>query len=145
MAFSPGCRPLPSLPYTMYNIIPLATKAMQYLSSTAQDLQTTYLPSLFPAVDTRPNILIILTDDQDDHMRSLDYMPNVKDHIIDKGAYHSSHYCTIALCCPSRTSLWTGLHGHNHNVTDVGGPYGGLIRDRADLRGLASGRSRGSQ
>ena len=56
----------------------------------------------------RPNILFILTDDQDVQMGSLDFMPRVKEHLIDKGLQFKRHYCTVALCCPSRVSLWTG-------------------------------------
>jgi arylsulfatase A-like enzyme len=39
---------------------------------------------------------------------SLDYMPNVKELLTDKGAYYRRHYCTVSLCCPSRVSLLTG-------------------------------------
>jgi arylsulfatase A-like enzyme len=46
------------------------------------------------AVDDRPNILFILTDDQDAHMSTLDYMPNVQRHIVEKGAKFERHYCT---------------------------------------------------
>ena len=79
-----------------------------------------------PGFTKPPNIMIILTDDQDGHMETItrEHMPYLNEYIIDKGASHPNHYCTIALCCPSRASLWTGLQGHNHNVTDVGGPYG---------------------
>lgn len=56
----------------------------------------------------RPNIVFILTDDQDLHMDSLSYMPQLKKHLIDRGTSFARHYCTVALCCPSRVSLWTG-------------------------------------
>lgn len=56
----------------------------------------------------RPNILFVLTDDQDLHMDSLSYMPYVKKHLIDRGTSFTRHYCTVALCCPSRVSMWTG-------------------------------------
>ena len=56
----------------------------------------------------RPNILFILTDDQDVHLGSLSFMPYLKEHIIDRGLQFKRHYCTVALCCPSRVSLWTG-------------------------------------
>ncbi|KAF2864021.1 alkaline phosphatase-like protein [Piedraia hortae CBS 480.64] len=73
----------------------------------------------------QPNIVFILTDDQDLHMDSLKYMPLLKKHIIDHGTSFTRHYCTNALCCPSRVSLWTGKAAHNTNVTDVNPPYGG--------------------
>ncbi|KAI0535384.1 arylsulfatase-like protein [Xylaria digitata] len=73
----------------------------------------------------RPNIVFILTDDQDLHMQSLDYMPFVKKHLIDRGTSFQRHFCTTALCCPSRVSLWTGRAAHNTNVTDVVSPHGG--------------------
>ena len=57
---------------------------------------------------SRPNILFILTDDQDVQMGSLSFMPRVKEHLIDQGLKFDRHYCTVALCCPSRVSLWTG-------------------------------------
>lgn len=71
-----------------------------------------------------PNVVFILTDDQDVHLRSLSYQPFVKKHLIDQGLTLQRHYCTVALCCPSRVSLWTGKAAHNTNVTDVLPPYG---------------------
>ncbi|KAF7196133.1 Arylsulfatase [Pseudocercospora fuligena] len=73
----------------------------------------------------QPNIVFILTDDQDLHMDSLSYMPQLQKHITEQGTTFSRHYCTVALCCPSRVSLWTGKAAHNTNVTDVNPPYGG--------------------
>jgi N-acetylglucosamine-6-sulfatase len=74
----------------------------------------------------RPNIVVILTDDQDLHMDSVDYMPLLKKHVIDHGTFYKSHYCSTAICCPSRVTLWTGRNAHNTNVTDVFPPYGGV-------------------
>lgn len=88
----------------------------------------------------RPNIVIILTDDQDVHLNSMDYLPLVKQHMTDKGTSFNRHFCTVALCCPSRVTLWTGKAAHNtvsfdevgsestselyKNVTSVRMPYG---------------------
>ncbi|KAK5630809.1 hypothetical protein RRF57_006524 [Xylaria bambusicola] len=73
----------------------------------------------------RPNVVFVLTDDQDLHLDSLQYMPFVRKHLIEKGTSFNKHYCTTALCCPSRVTLWTGKVPHNTNVTDVNPPYGG--------------------
>jgi hypothetical protein len=62
---------------------------------------------------SRPNIVFILTDDQDLHLNSLDYTPLTKKHLLDRGTFFKRHFCTIALCCPSRVSLWTGKAAHN--------------------------------
>ncbi|CZR67236.1 related to arylsulfatase [Phialocephala subalpina] len=74
---------------------------------------------------TRPNIIFLLTDDQDLHLESLNYMPLLKKHLLNEGTFYTKHYCTIALCCPARVTLWTGKAAHNTNVTDVNPPYGG--------------------
>lgn len=72
----------------------------------------------------RPNFIFILTDDQDLHMQSLDYLPLIKQHLIDRGTLYNNHFCTTAVCCPARVSLWTGKAAHNTNVTDILPPYG---------------------
>lgn len=73
----------------------------------------------------KPNIIFILTDDQDLHMDSLSYMPNLRHHLTEQGTFFRRHHCTVALCCPSRASIWTGKAAHNTNVTDVNPPHGG--------------------
>lgn len=42
----------------------------------------------------RPNIVFILTDDQDTHMNSLEYMPYLQKHLISQGTNFERHYCT---------------------------------------------------
>jgi N-acetylglucosamine-6-sulfatase len=81
--------------------------------------------------DARPNIVVILTDDQDLHMDSINYMPLLKKHVIEHGTFFKSHYCSTAVCCPSRVTLWTGRNAHNTNVTDVFPPYGSLYKPDA--------------
>ncbi|KAJ3479508.1 hypothetical protein NLG97_g8300 [Lecanicillium saksenae] len=73
----------------------------------------------------KPNIVFIMTDDQDKLMDSTAYQPLLKKYIADEGTTFNKHFCTVALCCPSRVSLLTGKAAHNTNVTDVQGPYGG--------------------
>jgi N-acetylglucosamine-6-sulfatase len=85
---------------------------------------TTTLATAVDKKPTKPNFVFIITDDQDLHLSSLDYMPLVKKHLADEGAFYKRHYCTIAICCPSRVSLLTGRAAHNTNVTDVRMPYG---------------------
>lgn len=83
---------------------------------------------VMPAVShniSRPNIVMILTDDQDVRLNSLDFQPAVRKHFTEQGTKFEKHYCTVAQCCPSRVSLLTGKAAHNTNVTDVIAPYGG--------------------
>lgn len=42
----------------------------------------------------RPNIVFILTDDQDSHMNSLDYMPLTQKYLMNEGTTFARHYCT---------------------------------------------------
>lgn len=75
--------------------------------------------------DLRPNIIFIMTDDQDLLLDSMTYMPKTNKHIREHGAAYTNHFVTTAVCCPSRVALWTGRQPHNTNVTDVNPPYGG--------------------
>jgi hypothetical protein len=77
---------------------------------------------------SKPNFILIMTDDQDLLMDSIDYQPAVQKHFRQEGTWFKKHFCTVALCCPSRVSFLTGKAAHNTNVTDVSAPYGGLKR-----------------
>ncbi|KAK2612612.1 hypothetical protein QQS21_001384 [Conoideocrella luteorostrata] len=77
---------------------------------------------------TKPNFVFIMTDDQDLHLNSLDYQAAVQKHLARKGTTFKKHFCTVALCCPSRVSLLTGKAAHNTNVTDVKAPWGGYSK-----------------
>lgn len=62
----------------------------------------------------RPNFLIIITDDQ--RLDSLPYMPTTVDRIFNQGVTFSKGYVTTPFCCPSRSSIFTGMYAHNHRV-----------------------------
>jgi N-acetylglucosamine-6-sulfatase len=66
-----------------------------------------------PSTD-KPNIVLILTDDQD--ARSLDYMPRVKAQLIDRGTTFDNGFVTDPLCCPSRATILRGQYVHNHTI-----------------------------
>ena len=69
----------------------------------------------------RPNIVFILTDDQDLHLDSLQAQDNLRKLVIEQGTSLTNHWATIALCCPSRVSMLRGQAAHNTNITHVGG------------------------
>lgn len=94
-------------------------------STTTPNQQHAFTNTPVPGRETsRPNVVFVLTDDQDVHLDSLEYMPLVRKHLIEKGTQFTKHYCTTSVCCPSRVTLWTGKAAHNTNVTDVSPPYG---------------------
>ena len=72
----------------------------------------------------RPNIVLLMTDDQDLRLGSTDYQKILHSHVIDHGVEFSNHYATTANCCPSRASLLRGQMVHNTNITHVHAPGG---------------------
>lgn len=64
--------------------------------------------------DKRPNILIIVSDDQ--RMNTMEYMPETQAGIFDQGITFANGFVTTPLCCPSRASILTGMYAHNHGV-----------------------------
>jgi len=62
----------------------------------------------------RPNVVLIVTDDQ--RVGTLGVMPRTRYWLVRGGTYFSHAYVTTPLCCPSRSSIFTGLYAHNHHV-----------------------------
>jgi arylsulfatase A-like enzyme len=71
----------------------------------------------------RPNIVFVLTDDLSRNL--VPYMPNVRS-MMRRGATFTNYYVTDSLCCPSRTSILTGLYPHSSGVQTNTMPDGGI-------------------
>ena len=73
---------------------------------------------------SKPNIVLIMSDDQDRLMDSCSYMPSLQTHLVQKGTTFTNHYATVSNCCPSRASFLRGQAAHNTNITHVRPPGG---------------------
>jgi N-acetylglucosamine-6-sulfatase len=66
------------------------------------------------AVDNPPNIVLILTDDQ--RADTLRYMPIVRHALGNHGVTFTNAYVVNPVCCPSRSTILTGLYSHSTGV-----------------------------
>jgi N-acetylglucosamine-6-sulfatase len=89
-------------------------------------------PSRPSAAAGPPNIILILTDDQDVQLGSVDYMSNVKSLLAQQGTTFSNFYVPLSLCCPSRTTILRGQFPHNTGVLGNSPPNGGFETAYAD-------------
>jgi N-acetylglucosamine-6-sulfatase len=71
-------------------------------------------PASAGVLDARPNVVIVQTDDQD--LSTMKAMGLTNLLVGSQGATFRNHFATHPVCCPSRSSLFTGQHSHNHGV-----------------------------
>src|SRR4029078_11737897 len=62
----------------------------------------------------RPNILLIITDDQE--KTSMGAMPKTLKLFKRQGVDFNHGYVTTPLCCPARATMYSGLYAHNHGI-----------------------------
>ncbi|SPO07569.1 related to sulfatases [Cephalotrichum gorgonifer] len=103
----------------MPSIFRLSTAGLILLSAFQQSVQAMGLRR------GQENIVVIMTDDQDARLGSLDVQTYIQRELIAKGLSLTNHFATVAQCCPSRTSWLRGQAAHNTNLTLVTPPGGG--------------------
>jgi N-acetylglucosamine-6-sulfatase len=81
---------------------------------------------LAPAAEARPNILVLETDDQT--LADMSVLPKTRALIGDRGTTFTNSFVNYSLCCPSRSTLYTGQYAHNHGVLSNKLPTGGFTR-----------------
>lgn len=60
--------------------------------------------------------MLFITDDQDSLLGSMEYMPRTLRLLRKRGVEFEHAFVSTPMCCPSRTSILSGLYAHNHNV-----------------------------
>jgi arylsulfatase A-like enzyme len=82
-----------------------------------------FLPEVLGEEDPRPNVIVIVTDDQSadslPHVPAV--MPFLQQRILDPGDHwviFPNGYVNTPLCCPSRATMLSGRYAHHSGVQD---------------------------
>ena len=71
----------------------------------------------------RPNVVFILTDDQD--ADSVSVMPKLRTLLAEQGTTFNNALVTDPLCCPARATFLRGQYSHNTKIQGNSAPEGG--------------------
>jgi len=83
-----------------------------------------FLPTMASAQEAKkkPNVIVIVTDDQRWNAMSIAGHPYLKTPNIDRlgkeGVWFKNAFCTTSLCSPSRASILSGQYAHKHGVVN---------------------------
>ena len=119
---------------------PIRTLTMLVLSATVLWLCAAATPC---AAQVRPNIVFVLTDDLDSKL--VQFMPHVLA-MERNGVSFANYFVTDSLCCPSRSSIFTGAFPHDSGVyrnLEPDGGYGGFNAHGNEPRTFAVAMQRG--
>jgi arylsulfatase A-like enzyme len=101
--------------------------ALLTIAALAAALAALAAPAGAAAQSGRPNIVVVLTDDQ--RWDTLATMPTVHRELVQKGVTFANSFVVNPLCCPSRASFLTGRYSHSTGVYDNLPPYGAAAFD----------------
>src|SRR4051794_31350145 len=99
---------------------------MKFKSVIAVALGAALLAPGATAAPRRPNVVTIMTDDQD--FRSMWAMPKTRKLLARHGTTFANNIVSYPLCCPSRATYLTGEYAHNHGVLWNNWPEGGYYK-----------------
>jgi len=111
----------------------IAAGSLAYASWHAPQLRAVSAASPRQFVEKQPNIILIVTDQEryPQHWPAGWAEANLPAHnrLVANGLTFSRHFCSTAMCSPSRSTLFTGLHPAQHGVVSTlteGGSYSSL-------------------
>jgi N-acetylglucosamine-6-sulfatase len=78
------------------------------------------------AKQTRPNIVLIMDDDQSVNLQQ--FLTKTNAAIGAHGVTFDNSFVNYSLCCPSRSTMLTGQYAHNHGVRGNQLPSGGYSK-----------------
>ncbi|GAB2579276.1 sulfatase family protein [Microlunatus antarcticus] len=128
----PGPRPLAAALVGLSLVGAALAVTAQAAPSTSPAPASSPSPAASPVARQAPNVVFVLTDDLEPSL--LKYMPTVRA-MQKSGASFSDYVVSDSLCCPSRTSIFTGQYPHTSGVFTNSGDDGGL--GAFDKNGLA--------
>ena len=114
-------------------VLAMASGLVASLAPSAAPTWIAAIPVLAPARSgisrptastTKPNIVLILTDDM--NRADLHSMPGVRRVMTREGMRFTRALVNVSLCCPSRTTILRGQYAHNTGVKSNGGTNGGF-------------------
>ena len=89
----------------------------------------------------QPNIVLFLTDDQDSELGGMEPLTRAKSWIAENGATFENSFVSTPVCCPSRSSILTGLYQPNTKVvnnTVDGNCWGSEWRETSEKNSFAA-------
>ena len=109
--------------------VALAVAAL--LAASCSSSTTTASSSTTTAAATHPNIVFILTDDLSWNLIT----PQIAPHIVQlehQGETFDHYFVADSLCCPSRSTIFTGLFPHDTHVATNLPPDGGFSKFQSE-------------
>jgi arylsulfatase A-like enzyme len=87
------------------------------------------------AQETKPNILLIMTDDQPYH--TIGAMDALQERVVARGMHFTNGYVATPICGPARGSVLTGKWSHNTGLEGTVGAWQDLVESGELARNIA--------
>jgi N-acetylglucosamine-6-sulfatase len=98
----------------MWRLAPVAAAILASRCAGPDPAVTTPTPTPTPAPAPKPNIVLVIADDLD--AASIAHMPRLQELLVRSGVSFRNAFACYPLCGPSRASMLTALHAHNHGL-----------------------------
>ncbi|MCS7092530.1 MAG: sulfatase [Patescibacteria group bacterium] len=83
-------------------------------------------------LNPKNNVIVFMLDDLDvdtfNKAVELNLLPNLKNHVLNRGINFVNAFATDSVCCPSRATFFTGQYSHNHGVLSNAEHNGSVIK-----------------